>query len=35
VGADAASAVKPKPRRRADSQRNPIQHVHFSSFIIQ
>jgi flagellar FliL protein len=29
----AASAAKPKPRRAA--QRNPIQHVHFSSFIVQ
>ena len=34
VAADAAAA-KAKPRRRADTQRNPIQHVHFSSFIIQ
>jgi flagellar FliL protein len=34
--ADAASA-KPKAvaKRRLDSQRNPIQHVHFSSFIVQ
>jgi flagellar FliL protein len=34
--ADAASA-KPKAgaKRRLDAQRNPIQHVHFSSFIIQ
>ena len=30
-----ASAAKPKPHRRADTQRNPIQHVHFSSFIVQ
>jgi len=30
-----AAAAKPKPRRRAENQRNPIQHVHFSSFIIQ
>jgi flagellar FliL protein len=29
------AAAKPKPRRRAEGQRNPIQHVHFSSFIIQ
>ena len=29
-----AAASKPKPRPRA-TQRNPIQHVHFSSFIIQ
>jgi len=35
IGVDAASSVKAKPRRRAESQRNPIQHVHFSSFIIQ
>jgi flagellar FliL protein len=33
--ADAASSAKAKPRRRAEAQRNPIQHVHFSSFIIQ
>ncbi len=31
----AADAAKPKPRRRAADQRNPIEHVHFSSFIIQ
>ena len=31
----AVEATKPKPRRRAEGQRNPIQHVHFSSFIIQ
>jgi len=30
-----AAAAKPKPRRRSKNQRNPIQHVHFSSFIIQ
>ncbi len=32
-----ASASKPKAavKRRIESQRNPIQHVHFSSFIIQ
>ena len=30
-----AADAKAKPRRRAESQRNPIQHVHFSSFIIQ
>jgi flagellar FliL protein len=29
------ATAKPKPRRRAEGQRNPIQHVHFSSFIIQ
>ena len=34
IATDATSA-KPKPRRRAENQRNPIQHVHFSSFIIQ
>ena len=34
IAADAASA-KAKPRRRSDMPRNPIQHVHFSSFIIQ
>jgi len=32
--ADAAASTKAKPRRRAEA-RNPIQHVHFSSFIIQ
>jgi hypothetical protein len=35
AGAIAADGAKAKPRRRAESQRNPIQHVHFSSFIIQ
>ena len=35
IAADAASSAKAKPRRRAETQRNPIQHVHFSSFIIQ
>ena len=35
IAADAAAMAKVKARRRADSQRNPIQHVHFSSFIIQ
>jgi flagellar FliL protein len=35
AGAIAADAAKAKARRRAESQRNPIQHVHFSSFIIQ
>ena len=35
VTADAAAPGKSKPRRRADNQRNPIHHVHFSSFIIQ
>ena len=34
-GATAEDAAKAKPRRRAETQRNPIQHVHFSSFIIQ
>ena len=34
VDADAAAAAKAKPRRRGET-RNPIQHVHFSSFIIQ
>jgi len=33
--AEAAASAKAKPRRRAENQRNPIQHVHFSSFIIQ
>ena len=38
--AEAASTehavAKPKPAgKRRDGQRNPIQHVHFSSFIIQ
>ena len=32
--ADVATSAKPKPRRRGET-RNPIQHVHFSSFIIQ
>jgi flagellar FliL protein len=31
---DVAPAAKAKPRRRGET-RNPIQHVHFSSFIIQ
>jgi flagellar FliL protein len=35
AGAADADAVRSKPRRRAETQRNPIQHVHFSSFIIQ
>ena len=35
IAADAAASAKAKPRRRAETQRNPIQHVHFSSFIIQ
>ena len=34
-GAVAAIETKAKPHRRADNVRNPIQHVHFSSFIIQ
>jgi flagellar FliL protein len=32
--ADVAPSAKAKPRRRGEA-RNPIQHVHFSSFIIQ
>jgi len=32
--ADVATSAKAKPRRRGET-RNPIQHVHFSSFIIQ
>ncbi len=32
--ADVAPSAKAKPRRRGET-RNPIQHVHFSSFIIQ
>jgi flagellar FliL protein len=32
---DIASRPKAKPRLRREGQRNPIQHVHFSSFIIQ
>jgi len=35
VASGIAVAAKPKPHRRVDGQRNPIQHVHFSSFIIQ
>jgi len=31
----AAAASKPKARRMAGAQRNPIVHVHFSTFIIQ
>jgi len=31
----AASAPAEKPKRRAETQKNPIQHVHFSSFIVQ
>jgi flagellar FliL protein len=31
----AASAPPKKPRRRSDTTKNPIQHVNFSSFIIQ
>jgi flagellar FliL protein len=34
IAVDAAASAKAKPRRRAET-RNPIQHVHFSSFIIQ
>ena len=34
ASASAAESAKAKPRRRAEA-RNPIQHVHFSSFIIQ
>lgn len=32
---DLAAQPKPQPRARRPVQRNPIQHVHFSSFIIQ
>lgn len=32
---ESASAAKPKAQRRRADMRNPIQHVHFSSFIIQ
>ncbi len=35
AGADDLAAPKRKPRSRRDTPRNPIQHVHFSSFIIQ
>ena len=36
VAVAAPAAVKPKaPRRNLNAPRNPIQHVHFSSFIIQ
>ena len=35
IAAEAAASAKPKQRRRVETQRNPIQHVHFSSFIIQ
>jgi flagellar FliL protein len=36
VAASASSAAKPKAaRRNLNAPRNPIQHVHFSSFIIQ
>jgi flagellar FliL protein len=35
IAADAAAATRAKTRRRAETQRNPIQRVHFSSFIIQ
>jgi hypothetical protein len=34
--ANDAGAARPKPAaKRRDAQRNPIQHVHFSSFIVQ
>jgi flagellar FliL protein len=33
--AESASAAKPKTQRRRADMRNPILHVHFSSFIIQ
>lgn len=33
--AESASAAKPKAQRRSADMRNPILHVHFSSFIIQ
>ena len=35
VLASASSPAADKPRRRVETQKNPIQHVHFSSFIIQ
>ena len=35
AGSDDLAAPKAKPRPRRDMPRNPIQHVHFSSFIIQ
>jgi flagellar protein FliL len=35
VVADGASAKPKAAKRRLEAQRNPIQHVHFSSFIIQ
>ena len=35
AGGDDLAAPKAKPRLRRDMPRNPIQHVHFSSFIIQ
>jgi len=35
AGSDDLAAPKAKPRPRRDTPRNPIQHVHFSSFIIQ
>ena len=37
-GATLAAASAPaadKPKRRGETQKNPIQHVHFSSFIVQ
>lgn len=33
--ASASSPSTDKPRRRAETQKNPILHVHFSSFIVQ
>ncbi|HEX2541142.1 MAG TPA: flagellar basal body-associated FliL family protein [Caldimonas sp.] len=35
VAGDDLAVPKAKPRPRRETQRNPIQHVHFSSFIIQ
>jgi flagellar FliL protein len=35
AAADPASAKPKAGKRRLETQRNPIQHVHFSSFIIQ
>ena len=34
-GGDDLAAPKARPRLRRDMPRNPIQHVHFSSFIVQ
>ncbi|MEO8312910.1 MAG: flagellar basal body-associated FliL family protein [Caldimonas sp.] len=35
IAAESPASAKPRQRRRVETQRNPIQHVHFSSFIIQ